>query len=60
MIDTNKFDNEFAAKVKPWRDYAQAIGLDMVVFDAGISSKKAYMDEYVANVDYARKNANNL
>lgn len=50
----NDFDDVFAAGVKPWRDIAQAAGLDMVAFDAGISSKKAYMDMYVANINYDR------
>lgn len=55
-IELNKksFDDQFYDDVKPWRDIAQAAGLDVAAFDARISSKKAYMDEYVANVNHDR------
>ena len=47
-------DTTFWENVKPWRDAAERAGLDMAAFDARIASKKAYVDEHVANINYDR------
>jgi len=32
---------KFEEDVKPWRDYAEVLGLDLAAFDAGIAERKS-------------------
>lgn len=53
-LNKKSFDDQFYDDIKPWRDAAEAAGLNMAAFDAGVSSRKAHVDEHVANINYDR------
>lgn len=59
MMTQAEHDRIFIERVKPWRDMALAMGLDIQLFDARIAIKKLATDSFLSEArDYYKYNNN--
>ena len=59
MMTQEQHDKVFAERLKPWRDAAEAMGLDIGAFDASIAEKKAHLDDRLGDLraNYSVRNS---